>query len=302
MMMPRFVSGPRARVRDLPRLCFKIGAIAVSVRSELDEALQEFSTLYRGCQQPDLSTDRPIQMEIRAQGRSRIGTRRYAIWGDGVRLFKDCRSDEVLPYLEWGINRRVAESRCEYLQLHAASMVRNGKAVILPGGSGAGKSTLAAALVARGWTYFCDEFALVDPLTMCLHPFPKALCVKAGSFSVVEQLPLPLSKRRYHVRTIQRHVGYVSHRNVRGPAVETSGPVRFVVFPRYTEGEKPRLSRMPRAQAVFALAGLTMNRPAYETRLTSTLGALVRNAECFRLQCGPAIDTCNLLECLLSSH
>ena len=39
--------------------------------------------------------------------------------------------------------------------------VSPGEVVGLMGDNGAGKSTLAAGLVARGWTYMCDEFALI---------------------------------------------------------------------------------------------------------------------------------------------
>jgi hypothetical protein len=44
---------------------------------------------------------------------------------------------------------------------HAATAVREGRALVLAGDSGAGKSTLLAALVARGWQMLGDEVAPV---------------------------------------------------------------------------------------------------------------------------------------------
>lgn len=64
--------------------------------------------------------------------------------------------------------------------IHAAVVVLDGAALLLPGRSGVGKSTLAAALVARGATYFSDEFApltsdgrvLAYPRPLRLRPAP----------------------------------------------------------------------------------------------------------------------------------
>ena len=34
----------------------------------------------------------------------------------------------------------------------------------------------------RGWEHLSDEFALIEPNTRDLRPFPKPVCVKAGFF------------------------------------------------------------------------------------------------------------------------
>jgi len=206
----------------------------------------------------------------------------------------------VLPYIEWGINRQVIARCRNYLQLHAATLAKNGSAIILAGNSGAGKSTLAAALFARGWTYLCDEFAMINPATLFVHAFPKALCIKSGSFDVVKRLGLPLWHKRYYVRAYKGPVSYVVPRSGVSRRNRSSYPVRHVIFPQFTEGATPRLPPLSRAPAAFALSSLVLNRGTFGPLATSIISTIVRNASCFRLQTGPVWETCNLLESLFS--
>ena len=48
------------------------------------------------------------------------------------------------------------------LVLHATTLSRDDKAIVLCGGSGSGKSTLAAALVAKGYALVSDEISILD--------------------------------------------------------------------------------------------------------------------------------------------
>jgi len=242
------------RLRDAG-IHFRIGRISISVRSELEDVLEDFALLYDSCRGSRTAADRTIHMDVRASKRSALGGKRFAVFGDGEQLFTSRRRDEVLPYLEWGINWRVIATRGEYLQLHAATLAYDGQAVVFAGPSGTGKSTLAAGLLARGWSYLSDEFALVDPDTLHVPPFPKALCIKAGSFDLVERLHLPLWRRRHYVKAFKGPVGYIRAQDVARQAETSPRPIRLVVFPRYAEGGEPRLYPVPRARAAFSLAG-----------------------------------------------
>ena len=86
---------------------------------------------------------------------------------------------------EMGMNLQMALGQRRFLLLHAASIEREGRAVILTGLSGSGKSTLAALLMLRGWRLLGDEFALLDPGTGLLHPFPRPVSLKNESVAAV---------------------------------------------------------------------------------------------------------------------
>jgi HprK-related kinase A len=88
---------------------------------------------------------------------------------------------------EMAINLQMALGERHFLLLHAATVERDGKVLILTGESGSGKSTLSALLMAQGWRFMGDEFALIDPATGLAHPFPRPVSLKNESVAVVEE-------------------------------------------------------------------------------------------------------------------
>lgn len=279
---------------------YRIGDIAVSLQSELVEVLEDFTALYRGCPEGTADSDRTIRMEVRVGNNARLGRKRYLIFGDGKRLGSERRWHEILPSLEWGINSRVIATQSNFLQLHAATMVYRGKGVIFAGPSGCGKSTLAAALLSRGWRYLSDEFALINPNTLRLHPFPKALCIKRGAFKLIQRMSLRFAGRYHYVKRLKGRVGYINPFEGGRKVIGEPSPIRFVVFPKYTDGGEPHLYPVPRPRAVLALAGCALNRNDFDDGAVSILSRVARGAQCFSLESGPIDTTCSLIESVLS--
>ncbi len=87
---------------------------------------------------------------------------------------------------EMGMNLQMALGQRRYLLLHAATVERDGRALVLTGESGAGKSTLATLLAANGWRLMGDEFALLDPETGLVHAFPRLISLKNAAIPVAE--------------------------------------------------------------------------------------------------------------------
>lgn len=282
-------------------LDYRIGEFNVSVSSELDAVLEDFAALYRGYPSRHINGDMPIRVSVRRVKRSRLRRERYQIVGDGEDVGGQRRREEVIPFVEWGINWCVISTRADFLQLHAATMAYDGKGVILAAGSGGGKSTLVAGLMARGWTYLSDEFALVNPNTLHAHAFPKAVCVKSGAFGIVKELGLPFAGRRHYVKGLKGRVGYVNPREVGPKTIGTQTKIRLVTFPKYTPGRQPRLNPLTRAKAVFALAGSALNRHAFADQGVSVLSHLVREAECFGIDSGSLQGTCDMIESLFDA-
>ena len=278
----------------------RIGEIDVTVSGDAEDVLDDFAALYGANETGHGTVGLSIRMEVRVSRRAAFGRSRYTIFGDGKELFTDRRSVDVLPYLEWGINWRVMERCAAYLQLHAATLSFEGQGVVLVGNSGVGKSTLAAGLVSRGWTYLSDEFAMIHPDTLRLHPFPKAMCIKAGSFDVIERLNLPLWRRRHYVKAIKGAVGYVRPQDFAPGVVPSPCPIRFVIFPKYGDGEQPRFYPVLSGHAAFSMAGHALNRQMFGKRAVPILSEVVRRADCLGLVSGPINETCELIESLFS--
>ena len=65
-----------------------------------------------------------------------------------------------------------------FVDLHAASLVRDGAGLVLPGGSKSGKTTLALGLVEQGWRLYSDDIAPIDKTTGRIQPFHKPLGIR----------------------------------------------------------------------------------------------------------------------------
>ncbi|PZO91427.1 MAG: HprK-related kinase A [Sphingomonas sanxanigenens] len=130
---------------------------------------------------------------------------------------------------EMGMNLQMALGARRWLLLHAASLERNGRALILTGASGSGKSTLAALLGDRGWRLLGDEFALLDPASGELHPFPRALSLKNGAIALFPE-------ERLGPLLAATPKGDIRHLRPNGDAVarmdEPAAPA-LILFPRF---------------------------------------------------------------------
>jgi HprK-related kinase A len=86
---------------------------------------------------------------------------------------------------EMGMNLQMALGWRRHLLLHASSVAKDGRALVMTGESGSGKSTLAAQLGERGWRLMGDEFALLDLDTGMIFPFPRLLSLKNRAIDVI---------------------------------------------------------------------------------------------------------------------
>ncbi|MBI4719434.1 MAG: hypothetical protein HY763_16685 [Planctomycetes bacterium] len=284
------------RAEPAARIECVIGDFPVCVQSDLADVLDDFRALYPARASNAGAKPPTIQVEVRRAGWSRSGRRLYGVLADGQPIGGLRARNGVFPLVEWGINLRVMETRDEYLQFHAASLSHHGRGFVFAGDSGCGKSTLAATLTARGWRYFCDEFALVDPRTLRLHPFPKAICIKTGSYGLVRELGWRFARRCDYVKALKGRVGYLNPRAAGSGEIAQPTAIRGIVFPRYSPGTSPALRRIPRSVAALRLFRQSFNHDRFPDSAVPIIVRLVEKAECFELDVGAPRETTRLLE------
>lgn len=180
--------------------------------------------------------------------------------------------------------------------LHAASLERDGVGVILPGGSGSGKSTLALALIARGWRYLCDEFAVVDATAATLQAFPRAVCVKESGYGMLERLGYERPRQAAYIKGFKGRVTFVQPMQKFSTAMGRKCPVRSIVFPKYKPGATTTLTPIPRSQAVLDLHRAAFNLFGCQRAAIDVFLDLVRGAECHRLTSGDIDSACQAVE------
>ena len=212
----------------------RIGPVSFRVGSDWRGPVEQLRALY---------ADHPAPVDGIADYTVRLSATRP--WRRFVRPSVAIAGDYMLPdaaplplahgllAAEMAMNLQLALGERRFLLLHAATVERDGRAIVLTGESGAGKSTLAALLSARGWRLMGDEFALLDPETGLLHAFPRLVSLKNAAVGVVRRA---LPEARFGPLMAGTPKGDIRHLVPDAVALAAmdrpARPVRLV-FPRY---------------------------------------------------------------------
>jgi hypothetical protein len=218
--------------------------------------------------------------------------RPYSFFIDDRPQYRDYRMADVLAHALWAVHGLVPRRAREFLFLHAGAATRDGQAVLVPAPMEHGKSTLVLALLLQGFDYLSDELGALDPVTARALPFPKRITLDQDSLRFFPGLEDRLADR----------IGLsaqLAHRYVRPEdvGVKAGGPVpvRWLVFPTLDWNGPPRLSSLPRAEAVKEMAAHCFNLYRHKDRGVLLLARLAKEAQAFRLDGGSPRERAALL-------
>ena len=175
---------------------------------------------------------------------------------------------------EMGMNLQMALGQRRWLLLHAATVEKDGRAILMTGESGAGKSTLAALLGERGWRLMGDEFALLDMGTGMLLPFPRAISLKNGAIVVMEA---EVDAARFGPRLDGTPKGAIRHMRPNADALARMGEgakPALILFPRF--GQAAAVRGVGQAEVFIRLTQASTNYVALGRRGFDALTGLVR--------------------------
>jgi HprK-related kinase A len=208
------------------------------------------------------------------------------VWRRWLRPSAAIRGDYVLPdaaplslahgllAAEMGMNLQMALGQKRYLLLHAATVERDGRALLMTGESGAGKSTLAALLGERGWRLMGDEFALLDLDDGRLHPFPRAVSLKNAAIRLFDDV----DPARLGPRLEGTPKGTIRHLRPNSEAIarmdEAARPA-LILFPRYGRGLEEAIRPVGGAEVFVRLTQASTNYVALGERGFDALSRLV---------------------------
>jgi len=292
---PRAAGFSLRGVPDQDTLHLRLGVVPISIRSIYGPAIRDLQLLYarqlRAAPDPDA-----LQIEVKATRNGRSHRRRYEVWGDDVKRFSVWTADAVLPHIEWAANWQIMLYLPRYFEIHASVMQFGESGVMFAAGPQSGKSTLALGLWARGWRYLSDEFALIDPDTLRVHPYPKALCIKEGSFGVLQRLGFRVELRQRYCKGRKGTVTFVSPNRFGADRVGEPCEVGHIFFCRYQNGAPPSVKTISRAEAVLRLNRQSFNFLKFRGQGVAIMSDLVRRARCYELVSGELQATCDLVE------
>lgn len=259
----------------------QVGPVSFRIGSQWRRPVAQLRRLYASYPEPDGVCDFTVRLEAER------------VWRRWVRPSVAIRGDYVLPdaaplplaqgllAAEMGMNLQMALGQKRFLLLHAASVEREGRALLMTGHSGAGKSTLGALLGERGWRFMGDEFALLDLDDGRLHPFPRAVSLKNESLDLFDGV----DPARLGPVLTGTPKGTIRHLRPNDEAVARMGepakPV-IILFPRFGRDLEPIVREVGAAEAFMRLTQASTNYVALGERgfdaLTRFVGALPSKA------------------------
>jgi HprK-related kinase A len=221
---------------------------------------------------------------------------------DGDPPFEPLPRDQAPAFLEWGLNWSVAASCHQWFSIHAASLEKNGQAVVLPAPPGSGKSTLCTALALRGWRLLSDELTLIDPASLNAHALARPINLKNASIDLIRAFePAAI----WGPETYDTSKGRVTHLQPPADSVdrmlETAQP-RWIVFPRYQAGAEPLLTPRTKPQTFMDLAENAFNYSTLGETGFDVVGRLVDQCDCYDFSYSRLDDALEVFEWIASGE
>jgi hypothetical protein len=211
----------------------------------------------------------------------------YSLVRDGRESCEDAEPADILFLLEKDITVEVQKRRSDLFFLHSAAIDWRGNACLLAAESGSGKSTTAWALLHHAFRYLSDELSPLDLDSMCVFPYPHALCLK--------QEPPPA----YALPATAIHSGHRIHIPAEAlPGAAVLEPLRlgavFLLTHRPDRGT-PELRAIGRAEASARLYVTALNALAHPSRGLDAVVRISERVPCFAVSSADLAATCALI-------
>lgn len=243
---------------EMHQILLKIGPAAFRIASAWKQPLNQLTALYRDYPEPShQSVDFTVRLEPEKPWRRFI---RPSVHIGGDFWLPDAAPLPLAQGLlaaEMGMNLQMALGWRRHLLLHASSVEKDGKALIMTGLSGSGKSTLSAMLAERGWRFMGDEFALLSLDTGEISPFPRLISLKNEAISAMQNAA-PANRFGPEMKATPK--GDIRHlvppREAIARMDEPAKPA-LLLFPRF--GHAPELREMGKSEIFVRLTQASTN-------------------------------------------
>jgi len=178
--------------------------------------------------------------------------------------------------------------------LHAAGVGWQGSGIVFPALGGSGKTTLTAALIHSSFEYLNDDVIPIDRHSGGLVPIPMSLCIKSGSWSVLQNLYPSLSQSEAFGRN-NLIVKYLTPPAGSIDSLIGTYNAKYLIASHYQKDAPTRLQAISAAEGLQAIIeGESLLRLPLQPQDIKELTSWVKELRCYRLFYGelaPAVET-----------
>ncbi len=281
------------------KFALRTGPLLTRIRCDMSDVTRSLHTLYAAHPfelEPPFSD---FHVELRQPWNVRRWLRpQVQFVVDGEAPFEPLPRDQAPAMLEWGMNWTLAASAHQWLNIHAASLERGGRAVLLPAPPGSGKSTLCAALALRGWRLLSDELTLLEPDSLALHALARPINLKNQSIDVIRKFE---PTTQWAPETYDTAKGRVTH--LRPPEssvlqMKDRALPAWIVFPRWERDAEPLLTPRSKVQTFTHFAQNAFNYSILGELGFDAVGRLVDCCDCYDFRYSRLEDALEVFEWL----
>jgi len=232
-----------------------------------------------------LASDEPcaptLVIELKAEKRANY-TMRSDVYRDGVPIASARGLSFLAPIVKAAIWQTAVSAHDFFFYIHAGVVGNGTSCLLLPAAAGSGKSSLTMALVHRGFQYFSDEVALIEPGTFHVLPMPLAMAIKESGWDLMGRYYPALESLPIHIRKDAKVLRYLPP--PMNAVAQAPSAVRHVIFPHYQPGVQTKLVPLRRAEALGRLMhqclGLRRRLDADNVR---AIAAWMTSIDCYEL-------------------
>ncbi len=182
------------RVDELDRVYYQVDNIAFAIHYPDEEFYKYLHPVFEYIHVNRSDAKTMINIDFTRSGEA------WNIFFNGIPEESPIPRSRLATYLQGQMMIYTCQAQPYLIFLHAASVGKHDKVIILPAESGSGKSTLTAAMLHRGYRLFTDESTSLDN-DGYVHPLPFCINIKEGSWNVLSsiypQLREPTKYRRF---------------------------------------------------------------------------------------------------------
>lgn len=259
------------------------GLYQFSLSSDLEKIYSTAASLYGDAESQVDFIDFKVQIKFDSLVR-RLIRPQISFYSDQHSPFKPLPVSQAAAVLEWGMNWCIAAHEFGKLIIHAAVLVKDGKAIIFPALPGSGKSTLTAYLGLSGWSTYSDEMAIIDLETGLVSPLYRPVCLKNESITLVkkwhpEAFFTPVCKD-----TQKGDVAHVKVSNWSQYRSFEPVPIVSVVFPKYSSDSDLTIYQLSQLEAFNTLSKNAFNYNVLGTRGFEAVKKVISGSRHFEIK------------------
>lgn len=219
----------------MKRLFLRIGPATFRVASAWPGPLEALARLYAAypCTERESVADFTVRLQPTRPWRRWVRPSIFITGDHGLADAAPMSLAHGLLAAEMGMNLQMALGWRRHLLLHASSVEKDGRALVMTGESGSGKSTLAAMLGERGWRLMGDEFALLDLATGAMLPFPRLVSLKNRAIDVMAAQVAPARMGPLLAGTAKGDIRHLVPRADAAARMDEGAMPALLLFPRF---------------------------------------------------------------------